>query len=227
MPLLILGALLLLLAFLPQAWARRTFARHAQEDERLSGTGGELARHLLDRFGMADVAVETTVEGGDHYDPVSRTVRLSPAYHDGRSLTAVAVAAHEVGHAIQHQRQEPGFIRRTQMVKLAAKAQKVGAGAMILIPFSVAILHTPVSGIALFLLGFVSLGSATLVHLVTLPVELDASFGKALPILREGYISQQDEGAVRQILKAAAYTYVAASLASLLNIARWVALLRR
>jgi Zn-dependent membrane protease YugP len=76
--------------------------------------------------------------------------------------------------------------------------------------------------------GIASMGAAAIVHLVTLPVELDASFGKALPILSRGnYISAKDEAAVRRILRAAALTYVAASLASLLNVWRWIALLRR
>jgi len=140
----------------------------------------------------------------------------------------VAVAAHEVGHAIQHHRNEPKLTLRTRLVKLAQVTQQLGAGAMFLMPVVMAVTRVPASGLIMAAIGLGSMGMATLVHLVTLPVELDASFGKALPVLKSGqYIEKDDEVAVRRVLRAAAWTYVAASLASLLNLARWAAFLRR
>ena len=219
---------LLLLIFGPQWWARYTFRRYADVLPRIPGTGGELARHLLDQFGMADVAVEKTEQGGDHYDPEARAVRLSPDNYEHKSLTAVAVAAHEVGHAIQHQRKEPKFALRHRLVKVAQTTQQLCAGAMFLLPVAMAITRAPSAGLIMAVIGMGSMASATLVHLVTLPVEIDASFGKALPVLRAGhYIQHEDETAVRRVLRAAAFTYVASSLASLLNLARWLAFLRR
>ena len=220
--------LLMLLAFGPQLWARYTFRRYAGPLSRVPGTGGQLARHLLDRFGMSGVKVEVTETGADHYDPETRTVRLGPGNHNGRSLTAVAVAAHEVGHAIQHDRNDPKLALRHRLVGVAQTAQQLGAASMFLVPVVAMLTHSPWGGLVMVLAGLASLGSATLVHLVTLPVEIDASFGKALPLLKAGrYIEPSDEPAVRRILRAAALTYVAGSLASLLNLARWVALLRR
>jgi Zn-dependent membrane protease YugP len=225
---LLLIVILLVLVFGPQWWAGYTFRRHAAEQPHIPGTGGELARHLLDRFDMSDVKVEKTKQGGDHYDPESRTVRLSRDNHDHNSLTAVAVAAHEVGHAIQHQRKERMLTLRHRLVKLAQGTQQLGAGLMFLMPVAVAVTRTPSVGLILAAIGLASMASATLVHLVTLPVELDASFRKALPILKAGnYIRHGDEVAVRRVLRAAALTYVAGSLASLLNLARWAAFLRR
>jgi Zn-dependent membrane protease YugP len=219
---------LLLLVFGPQWWASYTFRRYAGELPRIPGTGGELARHLLDRFGMPEVPVERLEKGGDHYDPERRVVCLSPDNYDHNSLTAVAVAAHEVGHAIQHQRNETKLALRHRLVKVAQTAQQLGAGAMFLLPVALAITRVPSAGIVMAVIGLGSMASATLVHLVTLPVELDASFGKALPVLIAGnYIQPQDEVAVRRVLRAAALTYVAGSLASLLNLARWLAFLRR
>lgn len=215
------------LIFAPQWWARLTFKRYARDLAAIPGTGGELARHLLDRFDLATVGVEKTDPGGDHYDPESRTVRLSPAHFDGRSLTAVAVAAHEVGHAIQHKEQDARLNLRTNLIRATRGLQQVGALAMVLMPVAMVLTKSPAAGGLMFLLGLMSIASSTLVHLVTLPVEFDASFGKALPILREGYIEPRHAKAVEQILRAAALTYVAASLASLLNVARWIALLRR
>jgi Zn-dependent membrane protease YugP len=228
MHILLLIVFLVLLVFGPQWWARYTFRRYAGLLPRIPGTGGELARHLLDRFGMPDVPVEKTSQGGDHYDPESRTVRLSPDNYEHNSLTAVAVAAHEVGHAIQHQRKEPKLALRHRLVRLAQTTQQVGAAAMFLLPVAMAITRAPSAGLLMAAIGLGSMAMATLVHLVTLPVELDASFGKALPVLIEGnYIQPQDEAAVRRVLRAAALTYVASSLASLLNLARWLAFLRR
>lgn len=225
----IISLLILLAVFAPSWWAKYTFRRYAKPLDRIPGTGGELAQHLITRFSLTDVSVEKAQQSGtDHYDPESRTVRLSPEYFDQKSLTAVAIAAHEVGHAIQHHRRERTLETRTRLVKFAQRAQQIGAGAMIFIPVLVAITKAPQSGILVFLVGLISMGSATLVHLITLPVEIDASFGKALPILKDGeYIEKNDEAAVEKILRAAALTYVAASLASLLNIWRWMALLLR
>ena len=219
---------LLLLVFGPQWWAQYTFRRYAGQLPRIPGTGGELARHLLDQYGMTDVAVEKTERGGDHYDPEQRKVCLGPDNYDHNSLTAVAVAAHEVGHAIQHQRNERKLALRHRLVKVAQTTQQIGAGAMFLLPVAVAVTRAPSAGLLMGAIGLGSMASATLVHLVTLPVELDASFGKALPILTAGhYIQPADETAVRRVLRAAALTYVASSLASLLNLARWLAFLRR
>jgi hypothetical protein len=227
MPYLILLVLILALVFGPQWWASWTFRRYSTNRDDIPGSGAELARHLLQKMNIADVGVELT-DKGDHYDPQARVVRLSPANHDGRSLTAVAVAAHEVGHAVQHHRSETLLAMRTRLILTARLAQQLGAGLMFAIPVITAITRAPQSGLLMFLIGLGSMGMATLVHLVTLPVEWDASFGKALPLLTHGrYINERDERAVRQILRAAALTYVAASLASLLNLARWFRFFRR
>lgn len=223
----LLTLLVLLIVFGPQLWARYVFKRYSQPQSHIPGTGGELAVHLLDRFKMEGVKVEKTETQGDHYDPFRKVVCLSLTNHDDNSLTAVAVAAHEVGHAIQHHRDEPMLKWRTRLAMFAMVVQKVGAAAMIAMPIAMAITRAPSAGILFAVIGLGSMLVATIVHLVTLPVEIDASFGKALPVLIEGeYIQRKDEPAVRRILTAAALTYVAASLASLLNLWRWVRILR-
>lgn len=176
---------------------------------------------------MQSVKVEKTGAGQDHYDPTTRTVRLGPDNHDQNSLTAVAVAAHEVGHAIQHQQGNSMLTMRTYLAQLAAGVEKLGVAALLIMPLIAIITRVPSTGLLFLLVGIGSLLFATLTHLVTLPVELDASFNKALPILQQGYIQKQDEIPVRRILRAAAMTYVAGSLASLLNLWRWLAILRR
>ena len=216
-----------LVIFGPQLWTRRVFAKHSTPRPDYPGTGGELARHLLNRFDLQHIKVEPT-EKGDHYDPLSKAVRLTPAIFDGKSLTAITVAAHEVGHAIQdHQGYQP-LAERTKLVKVAQGAEKVGAVLMMGIPIAGAVARTPVASVVVMLAGMATMGISTLVHLVTLPVEWDASFRRALPVLRQGqYLAPDDERGARSILTAAALTYVAASLASLLNLWRWIAFLRR
>lgn len=221
MPYLILIILLLAALYAPQFWARYTFKRYAKERDDIPGRGGELARHLLDRFEMKHVKVERGNAGEDHYDPANKAVRLSPTNFDQRSLTAIAVAAHEVGHAIQDQKNESLLAMRGRLIETASRFQKLGSAAILLIPVVALLSRSPVIGGIFLLLALASMLVTTLVHLITLPVELDASFGKALPILKQGnYVQEKDEAAVRRVLKAAAWTYIAASLASLLNIWR-------
>src|SRR5687767_13762886 len=102
MPILITiaGLLLLAIVFGPQLWVRHVLKKHGDDRPDLPGNGAELARHLLDEAGLQHVTVEETGLG-DHYDPEALAVRLLPQHHDGRSIAAVAVAAHEVSHAVQ------------------------------------------------------------------------------------------------------------------------------
>jgi uncharacterized protein len=211
----------------PQLWTRRVFARHSAPRPDYPGTGGELARHLLNRFDLQHITVEPT-ETGDHYDPLGKVVRLTPAIFDGKSLTAITIAAHEVGHAIQDHLGYQPLAERTKLVRIAQGAEKIGALLMMGIPIAAAVARTPVASVVVLMAGMATMGISTLVHLVTLPVEWDASFRRALPVLREGkYLTPDDERGAHSILTAAALTYVAASLASLVNLWRWIAFLRR
>jgi Zn-dependent membrane protease YugP len=228
MPILIAIASLILLAVLfgPQWWVRHVLARHGVERADLPGTGGELARHLLDEAGLRGVKVELTGDG-DHYDPVERAVRLLPQHHDGRSVAAVAVAAHEVSHAVQHARGEPAFARRFDLVRNLTWVERLASGILLLAPVVFILVKAPILLVLQLLAGFALLAVRVLVHVVTLPVEFDASFGKALPALTRGrYLSAKDMPAARNVLWAAAWTYVAAALATLVDVARWLRLLK-
>jgi len=227
MSLLIFGFIILSIVFLPGIWVQRVLATYAVPADRYSGTGAQLARHLLDEYGMQSVKVEETPMG-DHYDPNDKAVRLTPDKFAGRSLTAITVAAHEVGHALQDKEGYGPLRYRTHLVKATQKFEKLGAAILMISPFIGALTRAPGIGIIMFLGGLLTLGTSTLVHLVTLPTEIDASFNRALPMLEKGKILKDvDKRHSRKILKAAAFTYVSASLMSLLNIARWFAILRR
>lgn len=223
----LIGAILLAIVFGPGLWVKHVLQRYSTPVDRYQGTGAQLARWLLDRHDLKQVRVERT-EQGDHYDPTEKVLRLTPDKYDGRSLTAITVAAHEVGHAIQDHTGYAPLRWRHRLVTSLKPIEKVGAGILMLSPFIGALTRAPGLGVILFLGGFLSLGTATLVHLVTLPTELDASFARALPMLdRYGILKQADRPHARRLLRAAALTYVAASLMSLLNVARWWAILRR
>lgn len=214
---------------LPGLWVRHVMKKYAEPVDRYrdKGNGAELARHLLDRFDLGDITVEET-PAGDHYDPAARAVRLSPGNYRGYSLTAVTVAAHEVGHAIQDARGESLFQARQKLAKAAIMGERIAGILLIAAPVVFILTRLPQASAATILIGVMSMALGTLVHLVTLPVELDASYGKALPILQEGnYLHDGDQQHAKKILKAAALTYVAGSLASLLNLGRWIAVFRR
>lgn len=213
--------------FGPSVWVKQVLQKYSKPVDRYSGTGGKLARELLDRCGLQSVKVELT-EAGDHYDPIAKCVRLSKEHMQGCSLTAITVAAHEVGHATQDRDKYAPLRMRTAMVALAIPAQKMGAGMLMLAPVITLLTRAPIAGVFMLMGGFLSLGTGTLVHMITLPMEMNASFARALPMLEQGdYLIEGDALHARRILKACAWTYVAASLMSLLNIGRWWAVLRR
>ena len=215
--------------FLPGLWVRHVMEKYRQPADRYrnQGSGSELARHLLDSFGLGNVEVEET-SAGDHYDPVAKAVRLTPVNYSGYSLTAVTVAAHEVGHAIQDSRGESLFLARQKLVKAAMVGERIAGMMLVAAPLVLMLTRLPQAGAITILIGIVSMALSTMVHLLTLPVEFDASYGKALPILQKGgYLHDGDLEHAEKILKAAALTYVAASLTSLLNLGRWIAVLRR
>ncbi|HEY9199264.1 MAG TPA: zinc metallopeptidase [Gammaproteobacteria bacterium] len=218
---LILAVAVVAILFGPQLWVDRVMLRYSAQRSDFPGTGGELARHLLDRFDLQTIQVGVTHKG-DHYDPIGRTVRLDEAHFAGRSLAAIVIAAHEVGHALQDAGGYRPLMWRQRLVGFANAAQRLGNGLILATPLIVALTRLPSSGL-LLLAGIASIGSAALIHLITLPVEWDASFKRALPLLEAGrYIPESDLPAARRILRAAALTYVAGALASLLNLWRWL-----
>lgn len=218
--------LVLALSVVPTLWVKAVLARHEGDRPDFPGTGGEFARHLLTEMNIGDVGVEET-DRGDHYDPKAKMVRLSRKHHDGRSLTAVVIAAHEVGHAMQDSTGYKPLKARTRLAKTAAVIERVGSVVMLAAPLAAIVLRHPAGFLLEFAAGLMILSLGVVVHLSTLPVEYDASFNRALPVLKLGdYIPERDMPAARSILRAAAFTYVAAALMSLINIARWLRVLR-
>ena len=220
------GLVLLTIVFGPQLWVRHVLRRHEIDRPDIDGTGGDLARHLLDSFGLPEVRVEVAPDGGDHYDPDEKVVRLSEEYLHGRSVTALSVAAHEVGHAIQDRDQFGPLRARQRLVMSAVIADRL-AGIVSVVLSVIGFMISPklfVMGIvALILFGLIEV----IVHLITLPVEFDASFNKALPVLSGGnFLPERDHAAAHSILTACALTYVASAAMRIFSLGRLFAILR-
>lgn len=207
------------LIFGPQLWIRHTMSKYALERPDFPGTGGELARHLLDDAGLTDVKIEVAPAMGDHYSPDERVVRLSEANFKGKSVTAVAVAAHEVGHAVQHRDGYQPLLLRQKLVKRIAPLQQAGMALLFFTPVLFALVKSPLVLIAEVAIAVAVMASGIVIHLFTLPTEFDASFNKALPVL-ERYLPPEEMAGAKSVLRAAAFTYVAGALVSLLNMLR-------
>jgi len=227
MPIIVFIFLVLVAILGPGLWVRRVMKRYSKPADRYAVSGAQAARQLLDAHELSHVGVEIS-DTGDHYSPEEKMLRLSRENHDSSSLTAIVVAAHEVGHAVQDATGYRPLRLRTRLVKWIRPVEKLGAGLLMMSPVILGLTRVPLAAELLFLGGLLTLGSSVLVHLLTLPTEFDASFGRALPMLEQhDALFAGGERHARRLLRAAAMTYVSASLMSLLNIGRWWAILRR
>ncbi|MBT4837081.1 MAG: zinc metallopeptidase [Methylococcales bacterium] len=211
----------------PSYWVKYTLKKHHNEREDFPGDAGEFAVHLIKRLKIEGVSVENTADG-DHYDPTKYAVRLSDENINSKSLTAIVVAAHEVGHAMQHHSGYKLLLVRTRLAMIFQHLEKLGSVFFVLIPILMFLTKIPALGAIMFLVSLVAMSSSIILSLITLPVEFDASFKRALPVLKQGnYLSNRDLNTARTILFACAMTYISASLFNLLNLWRWIQVLKR
>ena len=155
-------------------------------------------------------------------------MRISTANAHSNSLTAITTVAHEIGHALQDKNDYPELKQRTALVERAAVMQKFAGMALMVTPLLIPLAHTPMVAFLTFGAGFIAMGVPVIIHLSTLPVEFDASFKRALPLLEQGeYLNKRDHKTAKRILFACAMTYVAASLSSLFNLWKWLKALKR
>ncbi len=207
----------LILAFWAQARVKSTFAQYSQVGSRRGVTGSDVAAALLSRFGLSDVPVRP-IPGSltDHYDPRDRSLSLSESVYGSTSIAAIGVAAHEVGHAMQHQEGYMPLQLRNAIVPV------VNIGSMAAFPlFFIGLLFR---GQTLMNLGIVLFVGVLIFHLVTLPVELDAS-SRALRVLEgTGMLASDEIVGARKVLNAAAWTYVSATVMAAAQLVRLLVL---
>ncbi|MEK3707524.1 MAG: zinc metallopeptidase [Paenibacillus sp.] len=210
---------LIIIAFLLSLWAqfrvKGTFRRWSEVPNQNGMTGYDAARQMLDANGLHDVPIEP-VRGtlSDHYDPINRVVRLSePVYYEN-SISAVSVACHEVGHAIQHKESYPMLALRHRIFPIVNFASGLA-------PFLL-IAGFLFNAMNLVGIGIIFFSVTVAFQLITLPVEFNASNRAREIMVSEGYIRNEEEKGVAKVLNAAALTYVAAALISLLELIRYI-----
>jgi len=209
------------LAFYAQWLVKRNFETMSQVGARMSGA--QAARRILDSQGLQGVPIEM-VSGhlSDHYDPSSKVVRLSEGVYGSNSMAAVGIAAHEVGHAIQDATRYAPLVIRNLAVPAANIGGSLGSillflGLGIGIAGSAAVL-----GKGVFLLGLILFGATVVFQLVNLPVEFDASSRAKTLLVETGIISGPELPYISKVLNAAALTYVAATLQTLMTLIYYI-----
>ena len=209
----------LILSFFAQILVKSTFSKYSRIQCSRNITGRDAALLLMKSNSITDVVIEP-VQGSltDHYDPGSKKLRLSEPVYGRPSIAAVGVAAHETGHAIQHEKGYGPLVLRSALVPVANIGSSIGpwlaiAGLFLSFPL-------------LINLGIILFGAAVIFYIITLPVEFNAS-ARALAILRSGNVLTEEElSGVKKVLTAAALTYVASALTAIMSLLRLILLSR-
>ena len=201
---------------LPKIWLSNALKRNDEILESMPFTGLEFGELVLKENALEGVKI-TNTDLGDHYDLENQEVRVLEERLSKKSITAISVVAHEIGHAIQHKEKYKPLEQRTQLVKNTSWISRLGGGVLYSgIPIILATGSSGLIKICLFIV-FLSVIISALVHLITLNVEMDASFNRALPILKEKVPAEYLSGC-RSVLRAAAFTYVIGALTSFLSL---------
>ena len=212
------------LVLLPQLWVKNTFNKVSQIANKRGITGQYVAEQMLKKEMITDVHVESTPHFlGDHYSPQEKVVRLSPDVYSGTSIAAVAIAAHEVGHAIQHAQAYRPVVWRGNLFPAVNIGSQVGP--MLLMASIMLSLFTKGFNEFAFqigVLGVIFFSLAVLFHFVTLPVEIDASM-RAMKILKQdNYLFEDELPQAKKVLTSAAFTYIAAATYALLELVGYI-----
>lgn len=211
---------LLVISTIATVFLKASYAKYSRIPNRQGVTGAEAAELILRSAGIYDVRVEPS-RGWltDHYSPLEKVLRLSPENYSGSSIAAVGIAAHEAGHAIQHAHRYAPLVLRNLAVPVASIGSAMG---YVVIFIGLAMSGGVGSAInPLTMLGLALIGSIAVFQFLNLPVEFDAS-RRALQVLpRSGILSAQEAAGARNVLMAAAFTYVAATVAAILELLYW------
>ena len=210
----------IILAGIAQSNVKSTFAKYEKVRSSRGVTGAQVARSILDKNNLQDVVVER-VSGhlSDHYDPRTRVVRLSDSVYGSSSIAAIGVAAHEVGHAVQHQTHYPFLGLRNAIIPLTNIGSKLS--------MPIILIGLLTNSAALGTLGIILFSAMTVFQLVTLPVEFNASSRAVATLDNYGILDKEELAGTKKVLSAAAMTYVAALIVSAMQLLRWVLIFGR
>jgi Zn-dependent membrane protease YugP len=180
-------------------------------------TGKELGLKLLKESKLDNVLIES-IHQADHYNPIEKKVRISQDKLNKKSITSIAVVAHEIGHAIQDKENYKPLLLRQKLIEKTIIFQRIGSFLLIIgLPSIFAITKSPFITFLAAILIMGCLSTNVVIHLITLPVEFDASFKRALPILQK-YVPKENMRQCRSVLRAAAFTYLAQSIVSIFRL---------
>ena len=221
----IYASIFLILSIAPVIWLNYIFSKNDKILINMPFTGLEFGMTILNELGLNDVKIEKSTNV-DHYDLIEKKVKVSENRLSRKSLTAISIVCHEIGHAIQHNENYKPLEQRTTLVKKTAWISQLGSGLLLMgIPTIFATGSYSLIKVCLMIV-LLSLFIGILVHIITLEVELDASFNKALPIIKKK-VPEEYHSACKSILKAAAFTYVIGVIRNFISLRLiWVLLSR-
>lgn len=206
----------LLISMYAQFKVKTTFNKYSQVRSSRGTTGAQAASVLLQRNGMGGLVPIRPIAGSlsDNYDPRSHTLNLSETVYGSNSIAAIGVAAHEVGHAIQHNEKYAPLQLRSAIVPVTNFASSAS--------FPLLFLGMIMNSMNLIMIGIILFSAVVVFHIVTLPVELNASHRAVLQLADSGLISSEEVPMVKRVLGAAAFTYLAATLVAIANLLYYV-----
>lgn len=219
----IIGFIGMILVFLPQMFVKNTYAKYSKVESKNNITGAEIAKSILSEAGITNVPVEATPgELTDHYDPTRKILRLSHDNYYGTSLAALGVSAHEAGHAIQDFRGYLPMKLRAGIFPAVQAGQMLGP-LLLMAGISLRFFTGMGGGFSnlIAVAGLILYGSVVLFHMITLPVEFDASFRAVRALSSGGYVVDDEIVGAKKVLYAAALTYVAVALYALMELVYW------
>jgi Zn-dependent membrane protease YugP len=208
----------LILSLYAQFKVKSTFNKYSKVRSSRGMSGAEVANTILRRNGMASTVSIEPIRGSltDHYDPTVKALRLSEPVYGSNSISAIGVAAHEVGHAIQHQQQYGPLTLRHKLVPVTNFASSAS--------FPILLVGFIINSLDLVMIGILLFSAVVLFHVVTLPVELNASRRAVVQLSEAGIINSSEVPMVKKVLGAAALTYLAATLAAIANLLYYLAI---
>lgn len=210
----------IIFAFIADSMVKSNFSKYSKEKSTKGVTGADAARAILDENGLYNVGIEAiSGELTDHYDPTANVIRLSQSVYGSTSIAAIGVAAHEAGHAVQHSQEYAPIKARMAVIPVS----KIGSSlSMPLVLLGLFFSFKPLITVGIF--AFVAV---VLLQIITLPVEFNASSRALKALDNQGILFPEELGKAKKVLSAAAMTYVAALLSSLLTLLRLILLSRR
>jgi len=203
--------------FLPSLWVNYILKKYNRVLPDMPFTGRELGKKILQEKKITNVSINS-IQQLDHYNPREKKINISTDKLDKKSITSIAVVAHEIGHAIQDREKYKPLILRQSLIEKTMIFQRIGSFLLIIgLPSIFAFTKNPLITLIAAIIIMGCLSTNVLIHLITLPVEFDASFKKALPILKK-YVPKQNLHQCKSVLRAAAFTYLAQSIISIFRL---------